>query len=79
MDSQIATNNIRYYELIRLNLKTNTIAFPNGMVNDHIRLLNISTRPLKVIDASNKEILTMSQEVVSFVFLNDTWITYSSY
>lgn len=70
--------NFTSFEIIRVNLPTNTIILPVGSNGLHIRILNTKQANLEVKDQSGNTVATMYQELVSFYY-NDAWIVFTSY
>lgn len=70
--------NLTGFEIVRVNLPTNTITLPVGSNGMHIRILNMKQANLDVKDQSGTTVATMYQELVSFYY-NDAWIVFTSY
>lgn len=77
--SQVAAQlNFTSFEIIRVNLSTNTITLPVGTDGLHIRILNTKQANLDVKDQSGNTVATMYQELVSFYY-NGAWVVFTSY
>jgi hypothetical protein len=77
--SQVAAQlNLTTFEIVRVNLPTNTITLPAGVNGTHIRILNTKQADLVVKDQSGTTVATMYQELVSFYY-DGAWIVFTSY
>ena len=77
--SQVAAQlNLTGFEIVKVNLPTNTITLPAGVNGMHIRILNLKQANLDVKDQSGNTVATMYQELVSFYF-DGSWIVFASY
>jgi hypothetical protein len=74
-----AQTNLTNYEIVRVNLSSDTITLPSGSDGMHIRILNTKVGDLEVKDQSGTTISTIYQELVSFYYLTNTWIVFTSY
>lgn len=74
-----AQSNLAEYEIVRVDLASNTITLPVAVDGMHIRIMNTKQEDLDVKDQSGTTISTMYNELVSFYYNVDTWITFNSY
>lgn len=74
-----AFNNLTNYEIVRVNLSSNTISLPDGTEGLHVRILNTKTEDLDVKDGSGTTVCTMYNELVSFYFSSSAWVVFTSY
>jgi hypothetical protein len=70
--------NLTNFEIVRVNLSSNTITLPAGSNGMHIRILNLKQANLDVKDQSGSTIATMYQELVSFYY-SGSWVVFSGY
>jgi hypothetical protein len=78
-DETQAHENLTNYEIVRVNLTSNTITLPVGVEGMHIRILNVFISDLEVKDSSGTTVVTMYLELVSFYYSAGQWIIYSGY
>ena len=70
--------NLTSFEVVRVNLSTNTITLPDVPNGTHIRILNVKLEDLDVKDQSGTTICTMYKELVSFYY-DGSWIVFNGY
>ena len=73
-----AQTNLTAFEIVRVDLASNTIILPVGADGMHVRILNTKLADLDVKDQSGTTVATMYQELVSFYY-TDAWITFTGY